>query len=168
MHTFSRTCALTHKSRLAILVNKYRSSVCLLFRLHYHAARGKVAHKPQTNTSPMKSIKELLLRIFYLHGKHYPTASGYCYHRSCRRDCIGNNSLPSFLHGLLAPLTEKVSDHAHFGKHYMSIVNFKFSELQIERENHLPFQRTRIFVSCLDISLSKMEFNFTQPANPFS
>lgn len=33
------------------------------------------------------------------------------------RDRIGNNSLPSFRQGLLAPLTEKGSDHAHFGKH---------------------------------------------------
>ena len=54
MHAFSGTCSLTDKSLLAIS-DKNCSSICLVFRLHYHAARGKVAHKPRTNTSLMNS-----------------------------------------------------------------------------------------------------------------
>ena len=54
-HAFSGTCTLLDKSLLAISENKNCSSICLVFRLHYHAARGKVAHKPRTNTSLMKS-----------------------------------------------------------------------------------------------------------------
>ena len=83
MHTFSRTCTLIRKILLAISVNKSCSSIwCLVPCLHYHAARGKVAHKPQTNTSPMKSNLNPIRRFYYAYftftvciiQQHYGTA----------------------------------------------------------------------------------------------